>query len=162
SSQPTLVTGGTIQGGAGNDVFEVNGPVTANLLGGAGNSTFKFSDGAVLTGSIDGGGGLHDQLDLSAYTTARRVRLTAVEAALPEGLIDFLPSSLSPDINKFLLSLVSGIQDLASALTGLGLGNGFSGTEAAISGGFSNINSLVANKGKGSSLTGIDGTAYWL
>jgi hypothetical protein len=48
----------------------------ANLVGGAGNDLFVLSNGAGVTGSIDGGAGT-DTLDYSAYTTGVAVNLSA-------------------------------------------------------------------------------------
>jgi acrosin len=46
-----------INGGAGNDVFNVNAPATVNLSGGDGNDTFNLNSGGVLNGTITGGSG---------------------------------------------------------------------------------------------------------
>ena len=85
---PTYEFGGhtlTIQafedltGGSGNDTFNLFAitPAAAyNLNGGAGDDTFVFADGAALTGSIDGGSGLADTLDYSAYTTTVLINLS--------------------------------------------------------------------------------------
>jgi hypothetical protein len=51
----------------------------ANLIGGTGNDTFKFLDGAGVTGTIDGGGGAA-ALDYSAYTTPVTVNLATGQA----------------------------------------------------------------------------------
>ncbi|HEX7965934.1 MAG TPA: filamentous hemagglutinin N-terminal domain-containing protein, partial [Gammaproteobacteria bacterium] len=56
--------------GGGSDTFNITANNTLNLNGGAGSDSFVFSDGVTLTGSITGGGGVNDTLDLSAYTTA--------------------------------------------------------------------------------------------
>jgi hypothetical protein len=45
-----------------------------NLKGGTGNDTFKFSNAAGITGTLDGGGG-SDSLDYSSYTTGVTVDL---------------------------------------------------------------------------------------
>src|SRR6202011_215013 len=47
-----------------------------NLSGGAGNDTFLFSDGARVTGTIDGGGG-SNTLSLAAYSTPVTVNVQA-------------------------------------------------------------------------------------
>src|SRR5262249_45679571 len=44
---------GTITGGDGQNEFYVNGQVTANLAGGAGDDLFSFAKGATLTGVTD-------------------------------------------------------------------------------------------------------------
>ena len=46
-----------LRGGTGNDTFNVTGNTILNLLGNSGNDNFIFSDGVVLTGSINGEGG---------------------------------------------------------------------------------------------------------
>src|SRR5262249_14347700 len=48
----------------------------AHLQGGSQDDLFHFADGAALTGSLDGGGGVNT-LDYSAYTQAVRVNLAA-------------------------------------------------------------------------------------
>ncbi len=47
-----------------------------NLVGGTGNDTFTFSDGATLSGTVNGGAGGTNILDLSAYSTGVDVTLT--------------------------------------------------------------------------------------
>lgn len=68
-----------LQAGGANDTFVVANNTTANLLGGAGNSTFRFANGAVLTGTITGQGGT-DTLDLSAWQSPLNVTLTGSTA----------------------------------------------------------------------------------
>src|SRR5262249_18770468 len=64
-------------GGSGGTL---DGPVSflrmANLVGGAADDRFIFSNGAGVSGSIDGGAGT-DTLDYSAYTSAVAVNLSA-------------------------------------------------------------------------------------
>ena len=85
------VIGGTnalnqITGPVNSTVFNVTGANAGNvagltfsnfakLIGGAGNDTFKFSDGASLTNTVDGGAG-SNVIDLSAYTTPVVANLT--------------------------------------------------------------------------------------
>ena len=66
--------------GSGNDTFNVNGAHGINLYGSAGNDQFIFSNGATLTGVIDGGTG-NDTLNFTAYTTGQNVTLTALSAS---------------------------------------------------------------------------------
>ena len=66
----------SVSGNTGADIFNVNASVTANLAGGAGADSFVFADGAALTGTVDGGAD-SDTLNLSAYTAATDVTLTA-------------------------------------------------------------------------------------
>ena len=54
--------------------FEVTAPIAANLDGGDGNDTFAFTDAGLLTGSIDGQGGVNT-LDLSQCHEAMQVDL---------------------------------------------------------------------------------------
>jgi len=56
-----------------------------NLTGGSGSDTFVFSDGAAVTGIIDGGDGINT-LDYSAYTTGVTVDLGASIATGTAGL----------------------------------------------------------------------------
>src|SRR5262249_34145632 len=65
-----------LDGGDGSKTFAEIGSPTANPTGGARAETLPVADGAVLTGTIDGGAGV-DTLDWSAYQSARRVQLTA-------------------------------------------------------------------------------------
>ncbi|MEK7415131.1 MAG: calcium-binding protein, partial [Planctomycetota bacterium] len=51
--------------------------VIENIIGGSGDDTFTFLDGAALTGYVDGLGG-NNTLNLAAYTTARIVTLTGL------------------------------------------------------------------------------------
>ena len=51
-----------------------------NLAGGSDTDAFNFTDGVVVTGSIDGNAG-SDTLNLSAYTTARTVVINATSTA---------------------------------------------------------------------------------
>ena len=69
----------TLDAGAGGDTFKILANQTLNLNGGAGADSFLFSNGKVLTGSIDGEGG-SDTLDLSLYSTNLSVNLTTVGA----------------------------------------------------------------------------------
>jgi hypothetical protein len=48
--------------------------------GGSGNATFVFSDGASLSGTLDGGTGGTNTLDTSAYSTAEAFTLTGRDA----------------------------------------------------------------------------------
>ena len=111
-------TATTITGGSGTDAFVVTGPVTANLIGGAGADVFQLGAGAALTGTIDGGAGV-DTLDESAMTTARQV-----------------------------------------TLTGLGSVDGFAGTEAGVTGGFTNVDALKGGAAA-DTLTGMNAAATW-
>ena len=73
----TLVFSGfeSLQGGSKNDLFQISGLRTYNLLGGAGNDTFAFENDAYLTGIVDGSSGLNT-IDFSAYISGRSIYLT--------------------------------------------------------------------------------------
>ena len=70
----TFSSFGTLQGGSDVNQFEVTAPIAANLDGGDGNDTFAFTDAGLLTGSIDGQGGVNT-LDLSQCHEAMQVDL---------------------------------------------------------------------------------------
>ena len=114
----TAVEALTVSGLGGADTFVISGAQTADLEGGAGVDTFQVANGAVLTGTVDGGADT-DTLDYAAATTARQV-----------------------------------------TLSGLGSVDGFAGTEAALSGGFTNMDALVGSAGD-DTLTGRNATATW-
>jgi Ca2+-binding RTX toxin-like protein len=61
-------------GGGGQDTFTVSGAQNISLLGGAGDDTFIFNNGATITGSVGGDGGT-DTLDFSRYTTDVTINL---------------------------------------------------------------------------------------
>src|SRR5262249_9645955 len=70
---------GVLQGGSGNDNFQVTANTTASLSGGAGNDPYTLGSRKSLTGSIDGGSGT-DTLNLGAYSTAVSVALSSAAA----------------------------------------------------------------------------------
>jgi hypothetical protein len=70
----------TLQAGGADDTFIIAASSTATLLGGAGNGTFRFANGATLTGTITGQGG-SDTLDLSAWQAPLTVTLTGSSAS---------------------------------------------------------------------------------
>ncbi|MDA1251388.1 MAG: hypothetical protein O2820_19430 [Planctomycetota bacterium] len=66
-----------LQGGSANDVFQITGTRSNDLLGGAGNDTFVYQAAfSQLVGRIDGQAG-SDTLNLAAFTTKRAVTLTS-------------------------------------------------------------------------------------
>ena len=70
----------TLQGGSGNDTFNIAANTTAALKGGDGNDGFNFTaNNVVLTGTLDGQGGT-DSLAYPGYTGAVTVKLTAFVA----------------------------------------------------------------------------------
>ena len=66
-----------IAGNGTGDTFDINANVAYTLDGGTGADKFVFSNGKVLTGSIDGKGG-NDTLDFTGYATAVSVSLSAI------------------------------------------------------------------------------------
>jgi Ca2+-binding RTX toxin-like protein len=64
----------SITGADAGKVGNVSFKAVGNLVGGTGVDVFQFSDGATLSGTINGGGG-GDWLDYSAYTSALTVNL---------------------------------------------------------------------------------------
>jgi hypothetical protein len=68
----TPATGGTtLNTGGGVDIVNIQGnslPLTINGVSGSGGDTFRFADGASLTGDIVGGG--NDTLDYSSYSSS--------------------------------------------------------------------------------------------
>ncbi|MBI4788773.1 MAG: M10 family metallopeptidase C-terminal domain-containing protein, partial [Chloroflexi bacterium] len=74
--------------GSGNDTFNIGGAHAISLYGGNGNDQFNFSNGATLTGVIDGGAG-NDTLDYTAYATGQNVVLTGLGAS--DGLNGTVP-----------------------------------------------------------------------
>ncbi len=57
-----------------------------NLIGGSGSNTFIFTDGATLSGTIDGGSGVSNTLDYGAYTTGVTVDLATGAAQGTAGI----------------------------------------------------------------------------
>ncbi|MDD4369351.1 MAG: hypothetical protein PHP39_10525, partial [Oscillospiraceae bacterium] len=102
---------GVLQGGSGNDVFEIHGERAFILFGGAGDDTFVFCDGATLEGSIDGQAG-RNTLDFADYTTSRNFTLTGIGGNNFTGK----EAALSGEF-KNIINLVGG-QDI-DALAGL-------------------------------------------
>ncbi len=77
---------GILQGGSSTDVFNISGNSVFELNGNAGDDTFAFGDGAILTGNITGGAGV-DTLDYSAYNTPITVDLAANTADHVSGVV---------------------------------------------------------------------------
>ena len=67
----------TLQGGAGDDTFDLQADTEITLLGGGSNDTLLFStDGTFLGGSFDGEAGT-DSLDYSGFASSIAVHLAA-------------------------------------------------------------------------------------
>jgi hypothetical protein len=110
----------------------------ANLTGGAGNDTFKLANGAGVSGTIDGGGGVNT-LDDSAYLTAVVINLRA-GTATNVGSIANIQNATGGKGNDILVG-----NGLANVLTGNG-GNNLliGGGGAAILTGTTGSNLLIA------------------
>jgi acrosin len=119
-----------LSGGALVDTFNVTLAHTGDLAGNAGADIFNLS--AALTGSITGGTE-NDELHLTGTATVSG-SFDADGGAADE--IDFTGYTGARDIT----------------LTALGATDGFNGTEAAITGGFSNVN-VITGSGNVDSLT---------
>ncbi len=112
-----------LNGGSGDDEFQVSGTPSATVTGGAGNDALRFANNGVLLGSFDGTTGVDtvsfDGFGSTAgYSTARLVTLTTNSA------------------------------------------DGYSATTAAVTGGFSNVDSLTGGS-SGDTLIGLNRTALW-
>jgi filamentous hemagglutinin family protein len=66
-----------LTGTAGADTFDLSGVQSADLHGAGGADSFTFSGAARLIGSLDGGAGGIDAIDLSASTLRENVTITA-------------------------------------------------------------------------------------
>jgi Ca2+-binding RTX toxin-like protein len=94
-----------LNGGSSGRYFPNEWQRVYNLSGGAGDDRFVFSDGASLSGTLDGGMGL-DTLDFTAYTSAISVQLIAftsegysgTQSALSQGFTG-IDSLKAPDID---------------------------------------------------------------
>ncbi|MHC4877918.1 MAG: beta strand repeat-containing protein [Planctomycetota bacterium] len=112
-----------LNGGTGNDEFEVSGNPAATVTGGDGDDAVRFANNAVLTGSFDGGTGtntftLNGFGVTAGYSSDQTVTLTTNSA------------------------------------------NGFSGTTAAVTGGFAGVDSVEGGAGS-DTLVGLDRSSIW-
>ena len=76
-----------LNGGSGNDTFNLSGAQTFALNGNAGDDNFVFANNATLNGNINGGANT-DTLDYSAYTTAVTVDLSTQIAHAVTGAVN--------------------------------------------------------------------------
>jgi hypothetical protein len=76
----TIKTDGTVSATDGLNTLNITGGMD-KLSGGQGNNTFAFQNGASFAGEIDGGQGVTNTLDYSAYTTGITVNLKDKTAA---------------------------------------------------------------------------------
>src|SRR4029077_19555195 len=68
-----------LNGGAGNDTFNVSGSQSANLNGNDGDDIFDFADGATLSGTMNGGAHVvGDTLTYAGNPTAVTVNLASL------------------------------------------------------------------------------------
>ena len=106
---------GTLDGGAGDDVFRLasGGAITGGLTGGAGADTFDF-DGGTVSGTVAGGGD-GDTLDFAGVSTDLTVTLSG-----------------TPDADGFDGSVSGGA--VVSSFTGINTVTGGSGTGDALAG----------------------------
>ena len=68
-----------LYGSSADDTFIISGAETARIYAGAGHDDFVILDGAILDGTLDGGGG-SNTLDYSDYSTSVTVDLSTYEA----------------------------------------------------------------------------------
>ena len=99
-----------------------------NLVGGTGDDTFVFSQGATLTGGIDGGGGTNT-LDLSAYTTQVSVNFPVSRVTGLGGTFSSLQSFLGGSYyaNKVIAPNTASAFNITGANAGTINGLSFSG-----------------------------------
>ena len=106
-----------LMGSTGNDTFNITASTPVNLHGNTGTNDFVFSDGAILTGSIDGNDGLGDAgtntLDLSQYSTAVTVTLdtstSSTVGGTTSGTVNPISSGRFDDIDTILAGTHEGV-----------------------------------------------------
>jgi acrosin len=130
---------GAVTGDAGDDTVTVTAPTTlsSGLSGGDDNDTFTVA--AALTANVDGGNG-DDTLVLTGTGT--------------------VTGGYAAGTGTDTLSFAGYATGRSVTLTALGTADGFNGTEATISGGFTDVNVLVGS-GNADALTGRDAVATW-
>ena len=164
-------------GGSMVDTFTVAANLSATLRGGGGNDQFNIGATATLTGMVMGGAGTDT---LAANRTAYMVTgsnsgtVGGISAGWSE--IESLTGTTSADTFTFSASAsLSGTLDglggsdtltyaartnaVSLTLTGLGA-NGFAGNAGSVTGGFTNIDTLVGGSGT-DTLTGLNADATW-
>lgn len=70
----------SILGSQGGNIFEINHHYDVSLYGGNGDDVFRFKDNVTIGGRIDGRGGGNDDIDFSAYTTAKEIILAGIDS----------------------------------------------------------------------------------
>jgi len=98
--------------GSGNINSSVTFSGMTNLVGGTAADNFVFSDGVVLAGTLSGGTGA-DMLNLSAYTVATNVALTASTANGYSGNVGAVASGFDT------IDAISGSGSVGNTLTGM-------------------------------------------
>ncbi|RLB33747.1 MAG: hypothetical protein DRH20_13000, partial [Deltaproteobacteria bacterium] len=95
----TIHADGTISATTGPESIH-NAPNLENIVGGSGQDTFTFDDGATLSGAIDGGAGSSNTLDYSRYTSGVSVDLSTGKAQGTGGVshIDHLIGGSASDV----------------------------------------------------------------
>ena len=144
---------GSITAGGGDEEFNINADYTLNLDGLGGADTFNM--GAVLTGNIGGGAGdntynlnMNGQVD-GAITGGVDADDFVFNGGSVTGMIDG-----AGGVNT--LDYTTRTVQVAVALTGLGSTAGFTGTASDIGTSFDDITNLVGGSATSDSLTGQD------
>jgi hypothetical protein len=138
------------------------------VVGGGGSNTFVFSDGAIISGTVDGGSGGANTIDSSAYTTSELFAFFGANAGRGDPAGSFI------NIQNFIggaggnndFAFVDGGSIDGSINGGSGTGNtldyligGFSGnvlvdlqtgTATGVAGGVTNIQNVLGASGGGS------------
>ena len=150
---------GTAAGGDSDDTFAFEGGSAALASGGAGNDTFDVTSSG-FAGTAQGGAG-NDLFDVDTSTSADLLggdgddTFSIADNVVASGMVDGEAGAADTlDLSEYSSSrsvtLVAADAD------------GYDGTEASVSNGFANINSVEGSAaGSGDSLTGLDAEATW-
>ncbi|MGE5624021.1 MAG: filamentous hemagglutinin N-terminal domain-containing protein, partial [Bacillota bacterium] len=134
-----VVNSWTVTGSNAGTVTGVGGTFTniGSLVGGSNNDTFTFSNGATVTGTVDGGAGGVNVLDLGAYTTVVDVALSGSTANGYSGTTSKVGATPNP---------TGGFADITSIADGSGA-NTLTGENAASTWNITGGNSGTLNDG---------------
>ena len=138
----------SILGGSGDDLYNILGQLSGlTISAGAGNDTFKLSNGKGVTGKIDGGAGTNT-LDYSLYSTGVTVNLiTGTATAMGGGIANIQNVTGSPASDTITGNTSSNVI----------IGNG--GTDKLNGGGGgTDLFVLAPTQGSGSQVTGAGTT----
>ena len=124
-----------LTGGSAADTFNIAADFGGIINGGSGNDSFNINSNM--------GGTLNGDAGNDAFYLSNNVIVASIDGGADHDTLDFSGYTSARNI----------------ALTGNGA-NGFSGTEASISSGFSNIDAIVGGSAA-DSLTGMDTAATW-